>query len=149
MVHTYSLYFYSELYNDVATDPRAKYHTPVILMEGFNHGQFASGRMPSNVATHDLSPDVSNTTAYQRIANYTCSFVSYTLRNNTSSQWVLDEGFNKTYQLIQVNCGVQNRFRIKIDHLFTFLSFFQIYTGVINLDVVIKINYDTQMSFMI
>lgn len=74
MVHKYSLYFYSELYNDVATDPRAKYHTPVILMEGVNHGQFASGRMPSNVATHDLPPDVTNTTAYQRIANYTCSF---------------------------------------------------------------------------
>ncbi|XP_052719460.1 uncharacterized protein LOC128191438 [Crassostrea angulata] len=92
---------FNELYNDVVTDPRAKYHTPVILMEGVNHGQFASGRMPSNVATHDLSPDVTNTTAYQRIANYTCSFVSYTLRNNTSSQWVLDEGFNKTYQLIQ------------------------------------------------
>lgn len=144
MVYECFLCLFSELYNDVVTDPRAKYHTPVILMEGVNHGQFASGKMPSNVATHDLSPDVTNTTAYQKIANYTCSFVSYTLSNDTSSQVVLDEGFNKTYQLIQVNCEFQNRFRIKIDYLFTSLSFLQIYIniGVINLCVVIKINYD-------
>ncbi|XP_048728530.2 uncharacterized protein LOC125646336 [Ostrea edulis] len=92
---------YMELHEDVLSDPTAKFRTPVIVMEGLNHGQFASGTMPPNVATHDLPPDVTNATAYQKIARYTCSFISNTIANNTSSQQVLYEGYNSTGRIME------------------------------------------------
>ena len=93
---------FSELAEDEVSNPKAKYRTPVIVMEGVNHGQFASGEMPSNVATHDLPPDVTNMTAYSQIANYTCSFIFNILRNDTESQQILDGGYRNTYNLLQV-----------------------------------------------
>ncbi|XP_022339040.1 uncharacterized protein LOC111134370 [Crassostrea virginica] len=92
---------FNELAEDEVSNPKAKYRTPVIVMEGVNHGQFASGEMPSNVATHDLPPDVTNMTAYSQIANYTCSFISNILRNDTESQQILDGGYRNTYNLLQ------------------------------------------------
>jgi hypothetical protein len=94
---------FRELYEDTLSDPKAKFRTPVIVMEGSNHGQFASGTMPPNVATHDLPPDVTNTTAYQTIAKYTCSFISNTIANNTSSQQVLSDGYNSTGRMMAVS----------------------------------------------
>ncbi|XP_061183326.1 uncharacterized protein LOC133191597 [Saccostrea echinata] len=92
---------FQELYEDVSSNMKAKYRTPVLVMEGVNHGQFASGKMPSNVAEHDLPPDVTNVTAYQKIARYTCSFISNIASSSALSQQVLDEGFNTTFRLLE------------------------------------------------
>jgi len=50
--------------------------TPVVILEGVNHGHFASGVMPDLIAAYDNDPEVSNTTAYSMIANYTCAFIA-------------------------------------------------------------------------
>ncbi|PVD34105.1 hypothetical protein C0Q70_05368 [Pomacea canaliculata] len=56
------------------------YSTPVIVMRGVNHAQFASGAMPKQVVTHDLTPEVTSQAAYTLIAKHTSAFLVATLR---------------------------------------------------------------------
>ncbi|XP_050408424.1 uncharacterized protein LOC126823559 [Patella vulgata] len=55
---------FEELKADAAKSQNAIYRTPVIVMNGVNHGQFSSGTMPSNVLKYDLTPEVDAATAY-------------------------------------------------------------------------------------
>ena len=49
---------YAKLKQELKTSFLALYKTPVILIEGGNHAQFASGKMPRILADKDLIPDV-------------------------------------------------------------------------------------------
>ncbi|KAL3841759.1 hypothetical protein ACJMK2_019861 [Sinanodonta woodiana] len=66
---------FEELENDVKNNANATFRTPVIVMPGVNHGQFASGTMPPNVAKHDLKPDVTENNAHEQISNHTSDFI--------------------------------------------------------------------------
>lgn len=86
--------------------PMQKYKTPVIVMEGVNHGQFASGRMPSNVADYDLDPELSATAARDLISNFTNAFM-VSVRNDSDTNLdkamsVLEDGYQMTSSILQV-----------------------------------------------
>ncbi|ESO97511.1 hypothetical protein LOTGIDRAFT_152602 [Lottia gigantea] len=66
---------FEELKGDVAKRSDAKYRTPVIMMTGVNHGQFASGTMPSNVLNYDIKSEISSTAAHLLISKNTADFM--------------------------------------------------------------------------
>lgn len=53
---------------------------PVVLFEGMNHMQFASGTPPSNVAKNDLAPEISNTSAWSMTATTINDFLNANLQ---------------------------------------------------------------------
>ncbi|KAK6191736.1 hypothetical protein SNE40_003342 [Patella caerulea] len=59
---------FEELKANAAKSQNAIYRTPVIVLNGVNHGQFSSGTMPSNVLEYDLTPEVDAATAYTMMA---------------------------------------------------------------------------------
>ncbi|XP_033727396.1 uncharacterized protein LOC117316744 [Pecten maximus] len=92
---------YQTLVAYVQRNKSAMYTTPVITMEGVNHGQFASGTMPSEVLAYDLEPEVTNATAYSLIAKYTNAFMAANIQTADSSviadgRKTLLEGYTKT-----------------------------------------------------
>jgi hypothetical protein len=83
-----------------------KYKTPVIVMEGVNHGQFASGKMPPNVANYDLNPELSTTAALDLISNFTNAFM-VSVRNDSNTNIdkamsILEDGYMATSSILQV-----------------------------------------------
>lgn len=83
-----------------------KYKTPVIVMEGVNHGQFASGKMPPNVANYDLNPELSTNDAHDLISNFTNAFM-VSVRNDSNTNIdkamsILEDGYMATSSILQV-----------------------------------------------
>ena len=83
-----------------------KYKTPVIVMEGVNHGQFASGKMPRNVANYDIISELSTTAAHDLISNFTNAFM-VSVRNDSNTNIdkamsILEEGYMATSSILQV-----------------------------------------------
>ncbi|XP_060075580.1 uncharacterized protein LOC132555248 [Ylistrum balloti] len=91
---------YEGLVPDVQRNKSAMYRTPVITVEGVNHGQFASGPMPSEVLAYDLEPEVTNVTAYSLIAKYTNAFMAANIPAESTvvadARKVLLEGYTAT-----------------------------------------------------
>ncbi|XP_063426640.1 uncharacterized protein LOC134710278 isoform X2 [Mytilus trossulus] len=93
---------FEELEEDLILAPTQKYTTPVIVMEGMNYGQFASGTLPPAVASYDLKPEISQKDAYDAIANYTNAFMLYVRDTNVSEATsMLEEGYSKTQSILQ------------------------------------------------
>ncbi|XP_052106400.1 uncharacterized protein LOC127738939 [Mytilus californianus] len=96
---------FEELQEDVKSDPEQIYRTPVIVMESINHGQFASGQLPKTVTDHDLNPEVSQSVAYNTIANYSNAFMvvvrNDTDTNVTQAENILEDGYTKTTTMMQ------------------------------------------------
>ncbi|XP_052106401.1 uncharacterized protein LOC127738940 [Mytilus californianus] len=93
---------FEELEEDLILAPNQKYTTPVIVMEGINYGQFASGNLPPAVTGYDLKPEVSQKDAYDSIANYTNAFMLYVRNTNVSeAKSVLEEGYSNTQSILQ------------------------------------------------
>ena len=67
---------YAKLKQELKTSFLALYKTPVILIEGGNHAQFASGKMPILPEERDLTPDLKEEEAHGQIANYVYSFLA-------------------------------------------------------------------------
>lgn len=99
---------FEELGTDVAKDKNSIYRTPVIIMPGVNHAQFASGLMPSTVVAYDLVPDVSNATAYDAIANYTNAFISSTLLQSNDPKQELEMAYNSTHNIMKPLLSVKS-----------------------------------------
>ncbi|XP_021370099.1 uncharacterized protein LOC110461120 isoform X2 [Mizuhopecten yessoensis] len=92
---------FEQLVADVRKNKNATFRTPVITMEGVNHGQFASGPMPAEVLAYDLEPEVTNVTAYSLIAKYTNAFMGANIPIADSSlianaRKTLTEGYTAT-----------------------------------------------------
>lgn len=95
---------FRELEADLILAPTQKFTTPVIVMEGMNYGQFASGTLPPAVAGYDLKPEISQKDAYDAIANYTNAFMMYVRDTNVSEATsMLEEGYSKTQSILQVS----------------------------------------------
>ncbi|XP_076100074.1 uncharacterized protein LOC143069366 [Mytilus galloprovincialis] len=96
---------FEELQEDVISDPEQIYRTPVVVMESINHGQFASGPLPKPVTDHDLNPELSQSVAYNTIANYSNAFMvvvrNETDTNVTKAKNILEDGHTKTAAMMQ------------------------------------------------
>lgn len=66
---------FQQLQASQATDPQSQFRTPVVVMAGVNHAQFASGPMPKAVVDKDLPPEVTSQAAYALIANHSSAFM--------------------------------------------------------------------------
>ena len=73
------------------------YHTPVIVMEGVNHGHFASGTMPSNVKSHDLEAEMSYDSAHTVIAGHVSAFLVESLQQSSSQIMDAEKALNKSF----------------------------------------------------
>ncbi|XP_070568933.1 uncharacterized protein [Ptychodera flava] len=71
---------------DIASSATSKLRSPVCLLSGVNHGQFASGPMPPNVALNDLRAEVSQSEAHQSITRLTTLFMVISI--NSPAEYV-------------------------------------------------------------
>ncbi|KAK3101062.1 hypothetical protein FSP39_000675 [Pinctada imbricata] len=67
---------FEDLEDSIQKASNSLYRTPVIVMPGVNHAQFATGDMPSNVKQHDLPSDSTEGEAHMAIAKYTSAFLN-------------------------------------------------------------------------
>ena len=74
------------------------YHTPVIVMEGINHGHFASGTMPPNVKSHDLIAEMSYDAAHDVIAGHVGSFLVESLKGPSSEIPGAEKSLNTSHE---------------------------------------------------
>ena len=74
---------YAKLKQELKTSFLALYKTPVILIEGGNHAQFASGKMPFILSDEDLTPDLKEQEARVQIAKHVNSFITATFVSST------------------------------------------------------------------
>ena len=85
---------------------KTMYHTPVIVMEGINHGHFASGAMPPNVKSHDLEAEMSYDSAHTIIAGHVGAFLVMSLQQPTTqvteAEVALNKSFDDTRMITQV-----------------------------------------------
>ncbi|KAK3101187.1 hypothetical protein FSP39_001620 [Pinctada imbricata] len=72
---------FEDLESFMKQDATAVYKTPVIVMSGVNHADFASGTMPSNVKDHDLKSELNQTEAQNTISKYTSAFLLCNMKN--------------------------------------------------------------------
>ena len=66
---------FREFTNLVISNPEAEFTKSVVIVNGVNHGQFASGEMPPNVIENDIASDLSETEAFIAIADATVMFM--------------------------------------------------------------------------
>ena len=84
------------------------YSKPVIVMDGLNHGHFASGDMPSNVRNHDLHVDecVTFDSAHETIARHVTDFIIGTIGQHVGDRLAalagLKAAFLETKSRLQV-----------------------------------------------
>ncbi|KAK3584320.1 hypothetical protein CHS0354_017131 [Potamilus streckersoni] len=137
-----------KLENDVKNDTSATFRTPVIVMPGVNHGQFASGLMPPNVAKHDLKPDVTEENAHEQISNYTRDFILATLPdpNPYAKQAMvsLSVSYQNTLAIIQPLLDIKG-LDDNSNHTSVWTSMSQKIIAGSNLDKYVKA-YDTEVS---
>ena len=74
----------------------AVYRTPVILLDGANHAQFASGPRPTRIKQEDLRPDLDMTEdyAHSMIGRHVNNFIMTNLINSSSSS-MMDSSFDE------------------------------------------------------
>ncbi|XP_033635012.1 uncharacterized protein LOC117296280 [Asterias rubens] len=70
---------YSEMEALEKTTPGSNLRKPVIILEGLNHGQFASGDMPPNVVTNDIKSNLTFAQAHDLIGRVSSDFITITL----------------------------------------------------------------------
>ncbi|XP_067683462.1 uncharacterized protein [Haliotis asinina] len=96
---------FQELQSDVAKNANAMYRTPVVIMSGINHAQFASGTMPSGVVKVDLPAEVSETTAHNVIAQHCNNFLVATLQQPatdvTKAKAALKQAYDATSRIMK------------------------------------------------
>ncbi|XP_067654983.1 uncharacterized protein [Haliotis asinina] len=89
---------FQQLKGDVAKNTSAMYRTPVIVMSGINHGQFASGEMTPSVLEKDLEPEVNLTTAHEIIARHCNDFMVATLKQPSSQVMTAQKALTTAYK---------------------------------------------------
>ena len=88
-----------ELLQNIETSGhKTMYHTPVIVMEGINHGHFASGTMPPNVKSHDLQAEMSYDSAHDVIAGHVSSFLMASLQQPASEIVEAEKALNTSHK---------------------------------------------------
>ncbi|XP_063959811.1 uncharacterized protein LOC129267048 isoform X2 [Lytechinus pictus] len=73
---------FRELETLLTEDPAALATKPVIIMEGVNHFQFASGEVPPEVVERDISSELTATEAWSLLAEVISDFMSYNMDLN-------------------------------------------------------------------
>ena len=81
---TRSMGEFTKLENDMLVSPESLYRTPVILLKGSNHGQFASGKMPERIIDTDLKTDLTEDEAHRMIGKRVNSFLTATFSSSPS-----------------------------------------------------------------
>ncbi|XP_067654544.1 uncharacterized protein [Haliotis asinina] len=96
---------FQELQSDVSKNANAMYRTPVVIMSGINHAQFASGTMPSGVVKVDLPAEVSEATAHKVIAQHCNNFLVATLQQPatdvTKAKAALKQAYDATSRIMK------------------------------------------------
>ena len=89
----------------------SKYSSPVIVMPGVSHAQFATGAMPPAVTKADLTPEVSGNAARALIAKHTSDFLIATLGQEvvmdpqaySKALFNLDQAYDETKAIMNVS----------------------------------------------
>ncbi|KAK7098333.1 hypothetical protein V1264_002657 [Littorina saxatilis] len=96
---------FQELQQSVSKNQSAMYRTPVVIMRGVNHAQFASGPVPAKMTFYDLKAEVSSATAYQLIANQTAAFITTSLavpgEDLTNAKNILNSSYSETNAIFE------------------------------------------------
>ena len=91
---------------------RGLYRTPVIIIEGANHAQFASGDMPLHIEKGDLLPNITDEQAHLMIGKYVSAFVTAVLSTNDSQAenalGDLAEAFSRAAKRLQPFLDIKN-----------------------------------------
>ena len=73
---------FAKLKEDILESFSNLYRTPVLLLEGVNHRQFASEPMPKSIQQYDLAPDVTEDEAHRMIGEYVNDFLTTTFSSS-------------------------------------------------------------------
>lgn len=96
---------YEELKEDVKHSFLTHYKRPIVVIEGANHAQFASGSMPGSYRMSDLSPDGTEEDAHIMIGKYVHAFLTAIFSSQQSSidaaRVELDIVFAKSAEIFQ------------------------------------------------
>ncbi len=91
--------FYHQIIHSKDDDPIMR--SPIVVIKGLSHMQFASGDPPLLVKYRDLKPEISYDEAHGAIANISASFVTLQLTGNSHSYDSVQNAVNKTRQYLQ------------------------------------------------
>ena len=69
---------FAKLKDDIQESFSNIYRTPVLVLEGVNHAQFASGALPYFIQKYDLIPDVTEEDAHRMIGEHVNDFLTAT-----------------------------------------------------------------------
>ena len=96
---------YGELREDLGTSFLALYQTPVIVVPGANHAQFASGNMPHRIQRDDLEPAITEDEAHKEVAKHMDSFLTSTFSSSADQEdralAFLEEAYFDTDNMLQ------------------------------------------------
>lgn len=81
-------------------NPKATTYSPVVVVEGLSHMQFASGEPPSLVRERDLQPEISYDNAHQKIANLSAAFIALQLSKDKDAGSYITKAINNTLALL-------------------------------------------------
>ncbi|XP_038059607.1 uncharacterized protein LOC119730686 [Patiria miniata] len=91
---------YSEMDALEATNPGSQFRYPVVLLEGVNHGQFASGDMPPNVVANDIPSNLTFTEAHDLIGQASADFIMLTFAALPDQKDRIEKGLEGTGELL-------------------------------------------------
>ena len=96
---------FEKLQEDLESSHVALYQTPVMVVEGANHAQFASGDMPRRIQGDDLQPSITEDEAHRKIGKQVSSFLTAlftTLADQKETALAeLEEAFFNAYQIFK------------------------------------------------
>ncbi|XP_071099229.1 uncharacterized protein [Haliotis cracherodii] len=84
--------------DDVAFDSDLIYHSPLVIMDGFNHGVFSSGELPGNMQTLDIRPEGSIEDGQRLVTNCTALFIAHTMNAPAAFVKVAKIQFREAYE---------------------------------------------------
>ena len=96
---------FAKLKNDMVDSFESLYRTPVILLQGSNHAQFATGKMTARVTNNDLKTGVTEDEAHRMIGKRVNSFLTATFSSSPSTvdsaRADIEEAFYESFEKFQ------------------------------------------------
>ncbi|XP_046546165.1 uncharacterized protein LOC124256236 [Haliotis rubra] len=89
---------FRSLRDDVTFDSDLIYHSPMVIMDGFNHGVFSSGELPGNMQALDISAEGSIEDGQRLVANCTALFIAHTMKAPSAFVNVAKILFREAYE---------------------------------------------------
>ena len=88
-IRVFNIFFCRQLSALVAKNPSAEYTKSVVLVNGVNHGQFASGQIPSRITQNDIRSNLSLSEAQCLIAKICSLFMTVNMESSADDAKML------------------------------------------------------------